>query len=1166
MPTLGQSIKALQPDKRGVDGFGSDIIDLNQETDIVVAVLSDMQEHIRSITEQLKYPISQPSGTSRTANFVTDPTRNNQATFLNQDQNATGVSKSPLTVYPNIPRDLRPESTRPVQTGYGIPEDGLTESEVTDGEFVKSTAQFASAVLSNNRFSGIGSGSRFVNDEEGTRAVSSLGNIRVAQNEAGVYKTTPDKGTKNLSYDNIKKGSKEIAVLRNVALELMVSATGKNKIAQSLGLDSTDSNTRKQAGKSLLPSGVQMGVSLVDGANYLAGNAEGASPDGKSIESLGYAGALKSSGQSYGVMNSPLEPYQGGFSSATFQALMGAVSLIGIAGLFSLIRSKKRSSHAMIAPGGLLKGKRTLTDSPGEHKDDSKLGAVRAVGNEVFNLGKFNFPELTHAYDDCIFHGFKAFYGLDLSPSSPGLPAGQLILERAGRFGTAAANLAQNPQYYAVILKSVMRDFEQIKESFSSIAGIGINPLKIISSVSDIISALADSKIFKFLNVIAAIGDAALNEIDGSQAPSDGFSTRGAKGISDISNLLSGFSPTRIALLIPQSFANSAIVLQRTGNNSAIAGTVHLSALASSAVKDKISIEQVRELERQLDSDYFPFTIHDMRTNELLQFNSFLSDFKDGFSVDYSSETPYGRVDPVMSYKSTKRSINFSFYLVATNPTGHDFMWVQINKLTTLLYPQYSKGRLIEKAGSSFRMPFSQVFTNSPMVRIRIGEIMTNNYSRFNIQRLFGTGEASGGRIVNEQFGELSDTFFKLINEDGKISLNLDSTLADTSVTATEIFKQAILNSAEIINYRYKTVFQPNDFVFLRRGVFVEAEEITQSSNGKRTINLGRRSAAKTMINVEANSRLRIVKRIPKVGNHPDLYQVKAATDNDNSNSVFIVDHHSLYLDAGPILTAQLASVYEEKSDVSADPELGLFSNTDFEAFSTAAANFFAPENNPIVRSFENSMSQGLAGFITKMDMDYDISDSLFETTPGSRAPMGVKISIDFTPIHDIAPGLDADGMNRAPIYKVGPTSRMLSGDNNNTSVNLSIPISHNMGNEQVVRDAKDSRIAAADKAAAFAAAAAALSAATPAAEPPSETRSRRTRRVGTRRVGGEFIGDLNGEAIGSTEFGYSVYNSPAAPAVAESTESVTAQIQSYITPTPPINPDSISIGENTRF
>jgi hypothetical protein len=43
----------------------------------------------------------------------------------------------------------------------------------------------------------------------------------------------------------------------------------------------------------------------------------------------------------------------------------------------------------------------------------------------------------------------------------------------------------------------------------------------------------------------------------------------------------------------------------------------------------------------------------------------------------------------------------------------------------------------------------------------------------------------------------------------------------------------------------------------------------------------------------------------------------------------------------------------------------------------------------------------------------------------GNRAPKYAEISLSFTPIHDISPGIDSQGFNRAPIYPVGPFAPM---------------------------------------------------------------------------------------------------------------------------------------------
>ena len=42
---------------------------------------------------------------------------------------------------------------------------------------------------------------------------------------------------------------------------------------------------------------------------------------------------------------------------------------------------------------------------------------------------------------------------------------------------------------------------------------------------------------------------------------------------------------------------------------------------------------------------------------------------------------------------------------------------------------------------------------------------------------------------------------------------------------------------------------------------------------------------------------------------------------------------------------------------------------------------------------------------------------------------MMVKINIGFSPIHDIPPGLDHNGMLRAPVYNVGRINNQFFGD-----------------------------------------------------------------------------------------------------------------------------------------
>ena len=79
---------------------------------------------------------------------------------------------------------------------------------------------------------------------------------------------------------------------------------------------------------------------------------------------------------------------------------------------------------------------------------------------------------------------------------------------------------------------------------------------------------------------------------------------------------------------------------------------------------------------------------------------------------------------------------------------------------------------------------------------------------------------------------------------------------------------------------------------------------------------------------------------------------------------------------------------------------------------------------NVIAKSFRSSGGKGLAGFIESMSFDwYDRVTWTTDEGAGRKAPKMCKVTISFSPIHDITPGLDHEGFNRAPIYPVGPMS-----------------------------------------------------------------------------------------------------------------------------------------------
>src|SRR5690606_24479248 len=83
-----------------------------------------------------------------------------------------------------------------------------------------------------------------------------------------------------------------------------------------------------------------------------------------------------------------------------------------------------------------------------------------------------------------------------------------------------------------------------------------------------------------------------------------------------------------------------------------------------------------------------------------------------------------------------------------------------------------------------------------------------------------------------------------------------------------------------------------------------------------------------------------------------------------------------------------------------------------------ALTEFMNPEKNALVKAFRSTQGKGVAGKIDSLNFDW--MSGRWETKVGSRAPQFFKVTLAFSPIHDISPGIDHQGYNRGPVYPVG--------------------------------------------------------------------------------------------------------------------------------------------------
>ena len=752
-------------------------------------------------------------------------------------------------------------------------------------------------------------------------------------------------------------------------------------------------------------------------------------------------------------------------------------------------------------------------------------------------------PFTEHTLSDCINKGQNILLG-KVSSDSPGYIGAIALKISRGSYTTMADALSN------------------VGSSLDSFRNLNSNILTKVTSVTSVISdtiaafrSLFQTDIYRFIVALAQMGDRALTaeeetvsreanrdfpvspdvRIQASRISEFGLVDARDLGSRSHNALAWKHSSSPSEYILPSNFSKAINdFIQIPGYRKTIGG------LSSKHRKNRISPEAVREIENALESEYMPFYFHDLRTNEIISFHAFLSDLSDGFTANYTSTAGYGRADEIMTYNNTKRSITFTFSVAATSQEDMDVMYWNINKLISMLYPQYSRGRAIKSGSDRFIQPFSQIPTASPMIRLRIGDVIRSNYSKFGIARLFGLGEpedvfsprppvkqaqtvapenpatpaaaeapitsvplAQGIPISYRKKGDIItikpgvSTRRRFIENESGMTLedaqanysalqdaqaraiadnytaNLPSLGRDMSASTANALGTDVANSQSKnpysptspntvmmpTNTTYPTPLPPRIPIRFRtfpRGCRAEIVGIAQINTSVDRQTIYRCVMTKIPItrteyrqapfspasmeylqqrarNLLDDQPIHAVETgreaptgvvttsnfVPQLGRYneidlteSEIMSIRSATNNQNDDSPDQPENSS---------RIQILPTIDLVGDVDRAETTPTPSKT-LDDFLSSREN-----GNPVIRSFESTRGRGLAGFIT--DMKFDWNESTWEIDAGYRAPKYMKISISFSPIHDIPMGLDSSGMVRSVAYNVGEMSRTIGDD-----------------------------------------------------------------------------------------------------------------------------------------
>ena len=795
--------------------------------------------------------------------------------------------------------------------------------------------------------------------------------------------------------------------LKMLGVQMMLKASGEHYLPKDEG----NGESFKSLGSSLVPGLARIGQ-RVNYQDFSAGNImDKVNPNYSKPQNptLSDTGPKK---KSFGSPYNPLLPFDGFISDTAAIVSAGAMASVisGIVIVLSVMFGTDKiqnfvrrhtggpnNANSSYDPHIRLLGHNTTGTNLPRQSDSGPGSLISGIrGNQENLLG---LATTRNDYKSCVKKGLKVFF------DPRGNDSRNLLLT--------------SPNYANALLREITRDIVDIGLGIANLAGNDNvkgssevnafsnndprNAAGTVESSLRMVSQLKSNRLIKFMNLMAVLGDAVLtgekvytytdesaNKLMTDLIPSitvvvpTDINLKNLHKKSRLSNrVFKGSGGTAWAsntvasmFLKTKEMGNtSKIYLQ---NHNAVSHLTNQNYFRLPAAGGRIDPNHVKELETQLASTYMPFYFHDLRTNEIISFHAFITSVDDGFDADYSETEAYGRLGKIYKWKNTTRTVSLSFYVVSTNPQDFDEMWFKINKLVSLTMPQYTEGRELNTSseanatdGIKFIQPFSQTPAASPMVRMRLGDLFTTNYSKLDIARMFGVGNdnlfgldnrsaSSEARRVNSN--QLSIDAMKKDMNQGKFGQSIDYSL-----------QQAFFCYRELNNGT--KLFRPMESV----------ENIKETE------------VDKPMIILPAGT---------VIGGY-------LGADEKNPGAEKFASNRSFMFNGMPGSLLQIAEGYIQQT-INSNPNTPISASADQRAIQ----NFLNSNENPIFKAFDSTAGEGMAGFVSSVK--FKIEPDTWSTDDGRKAPKILSINLGFLPIFDINPGLDSNGFMIGAPYNVG--------------------------------------------------------------------------------------------------------------------------------------------------
>lgn len=137
-------------------------------------------------------------------------------------------------------------------------------------------------------------------------------------------------------------------------------------------------------------------------------------------------------------------------------------------------------------------------------------------------------------------------------------------------------------------------------------------------------------------------------------------------------------------------------------------------------------------------------------TGQSVAFNAWVTDFSDAFQSSWNEETAYGRMDPLVTFQNTRRTITLALDVVAANKPEAVNNTAKMDKLIRFLYPVYTE------SGETF----ANTLKSSPLMEIQWTNLIASGYYQDRgvvgyISGMTYTPTFEAGLFINSPEGQL---------------------------------------------------------------------------------------------------------------------------------------------------------------------------------------------------------------------------------------------------------------------------------------------------------------------------------------------------------------------------------------------------------------------------